>query len=690
MSSSTSTSAGDAARDADDPRPGRGAAPRRDPPRPVPRRVGDRRLPPAGPDPPAPGRRVPAVPVATPGTHGDPGARLRRRRVREPLPVAAGTSGDDAGATVRLVARRPGAGRCEVVCFTADHDASFAARRPERVAHGGGGLGRPHPRAVGAATVSSRCSCFENRGEEIGVTLAHPHGQIYAYPFVTPRTLADARRGARAPRDAPAVTCSHDVLAAELPTAIGSSPRTSTGWPSCPFAARWPFEVHLYPPPACPTCPALDDDERDGLPPDLPRRAARRFDRLFDRPLPYISAWHQAPVRTDRDLAALHLRAVLDPPRSDKLKYLAGSRVRHGRLRQRRRPRAGGRDRCATRCRGDVAPDDHQRRLRRDRTPARPDGVWSAPGPGQPDRRAHRLQRRLRAAVRPSTARCGRRRRRPTTARCGCAPCSSRRRDRGQLAASSAPGRLDGWAAYAGRRGLGARRGRARASRGSTSSSTGDVPRRRRAVLVAALECAVALALNDLLGAGPGPPSPGASWPARGRERVRRGAVAGSWTRWRRCSRRAGHALFLDIRSLETRAGPAGPGGHRAGAAGDRHPGRPRPGRRCLRRAAGGLRAAAGRPRRAGPAGRHPDAGRGRAAEALGRPASCARVRHVVTENARVAGGRGAAAGRRPGRGWARCWPPPTRSLRDDYEVSSPSSTSPSTRPSTPARPGRA
>ena len=30
--------------------------------------------------------------------------------------------------------------------------------------------------------------CFENRGEEIGVTLNHPHGQIYAYPFITPRT----------------------------------------------------------------------------------------------------------------------------------------------------------------------------------------------------------------------------------------------------------------------------------------------------------------------------------------------------------------------------------------------------------------------------------------------------------------------------------------------------------------------
>ena len=38
--------------------------------------------------------------------------------------------------------------------------------------------------------------CFENRGEEIGVTLAHPHGQIYGYPYLTPRTAAMLRAGA--------------------------------------------------------------------------------------------------------------------------------------------------------------------------------------------------------------------------------------------------------------------------------------------------------------------------------------------------------------------------------------------------------------------------------------------------------------------------------------------------------------
>jgi UDPglucose--hexose-1-phosphate uridylyltransferase len=77
-------------------------------------------------------------------------------------------------------------GRCEVVCFTPDHDASFAALSPRRV--------RTvleawvdRTQALGALPETRQVYCFENRGEEIGVTLHHPHGQIYAFPFVAPK-----------------------------------------------------------------------------------------------------------------------------------------------------------------------------------------------------------------------------------------------------------------------------------------------------------------------------------------------------------------------------------------------------------------------------------------------------------------------------------------------------------------------
>lgn len=76
-------------------------------------------------------------------------------------------------------------GRCEVVCFTSDHGASFADLTEEQA---GLVLDVWTDRTAELAELPQveQVFCFENRGPEIGVTLGHPHGQIYAYPFVTP------------------------------------------------------------------------------------------------------------------------------------------------------------------------------------------------------------------------------------------------------------------------------------------------------------------------------------------------------------------------------------------------------------------------------------------------------------------------------------------------------------------------
>ncbi len=95
----------------------------------------------------------------------------------EPVPSDDGT----------VVTRRPGAGRCEVVCFTSDHDSSFSQLTPERV-RTVVDVWADRTETLNALPFVEQVFCFENRGEEIGVTLDHPHGQIYAYPFVTPRT----------------------------------------------------------------------------------------------------------------------------------------------------------------------------------------------------------------------------------------------------------------------------------------------------------------------------------------------------------------------------------------------------------------------------------------------------------------------------------------------------------------------
>ncbi|HEX2317840.1 MAG TPA: galactose-1-phosphate uridylyltransferase [Streptosporangiaceae bacterium] len=218
--------------------------------------------------------------------------------------------------------QRPGVGRCEVVCFTADHDSSFSALTPARV------FTVIEAWADRTLTLSSlphveQVFCFENRGAEIGVTLSHPHGQIYAYPFLTPRTR-QTLSSARAYRERTWGNLFADVLAAEQ---RGGERVVVSGdlWTAfVPFAARWPLEVHLYPHRQAPDLPSLSGAERAELS-RLYLDVLRRMEAVFDDTLPYIAAWHQAPVRIDRDLAYLHLQLFSIRRAAGKLKYLAGS-----------------------------------------------------------------------------------------------------------------------------------------------------------------------------------------------------------------------------------------------------------------------------------------------------------------------------------------------------------------------------
>ncbi|MDT4987589.1 MAG: UDPglucose--hexose-phosphate uridylyltransferase, partial [Micromonosporaceae bacterium] len=91
-----------------------------------------------------------------------------------------------------------------------------------------------------------------------------------------------------------------------------------------PASAHWPYEIHLYPNRQVPDIPALSTAERDAFGP-IYLDVLRRLDGLFGLSMPYIAAWHQAPVRHGRDLAYLHLQLFSSQRAPGKLKYLAGS-----------------------------------------------------------------------------------------------------------------------------------------------------------------------------------------------------------------------------------------------------------------------------------------------------------------------------------------------------------------------------
>ncbi|MFJ2936632.1 galactose-1-phosphate uridylyltransferase [Streptomyces sp. NPDC087219] len=217
-------------------------------------------------------------------------------------------------------------GRCEVVCFTADHEASFADLTPERAALVLDAW-TDRTTALAARPGVEQVYCFENRGAEIGVTLAHPHGQIYAYPTATPRT-ALMRRHAAEHRARTGGNLFDDVVARERADAERIVLETEHWIAFVPYAAHWPYEVHLYPARRVPDLRALDEGARTEFP-QIYLELLRRFDRIFgpdEPPTPYISAWHQAPFTgADREEFALHLELFTVRRTSGRLKYLAGT-----------------------------------------------------------------------------------------------------------------------------------------------------------------------------------------------------------------------------------------------------------------------------------------------------------------------------------------------------------------------------
>lgn len=168
--------------------------------------------------------------------------------------------------------------RCEVVLYTQQHDATFASlgvAGARRVID----LWASRTEALGARSDVDSVLVFENRGPEVGATIAHPHGQIYAYDHIPdrPRRLLEAHWS---PDLDPA-----DRLVAEHGNWLAS----------VPYASTFPLALSIAPRRQVPDLMALDDGARDELATIL-TDVLGRLDRLYDRPLPYMLWLNQRPT----------------------------------------------------------------------------------------------------------------------------------------------------------------------------------------------------------------------------------------------------------------------------------------------------------------------------------------------------------------------------------------------------------
>lgn len=223
-----------------------------------------------------------------------------------------------------LFPRRPALARCEVVCFTPDAHLSFRDLPFERArtvveawAH--------RTRELSALEGVQLVFPFENRGTEIGVTLQHPHGQIYSYPYLPARAAGVVKR-AKAHKEATGRDLFDDVLAAELRSGRRVLVEGGHFVVFVPAAAKWPVEAMIMPRRAVADFAELDDAEKDELT-RLYLDLLGRMDRFFDgvERTPYIAAWHQAPVGEDREFGRLHLQLYSMMRSPGRMKFLAGS-----------------------------------------------------------------------------------------------------------------------------------------------------------------------------------------------------------------------------------------------------------------------------------------------------------------------------------------------------------------------------
>jgi UDPglucose--hexose-1-phosphate uridylyltransferase len=215
-------------------------------------------------------------------------------------------------------------GAAEVVVYTDVHEGSFGTLAPER-AQALMWVWRHRYAELGAREDVDYVLIFENRGVEVGVTLHHPHGQIYGYPFLPPvpalELAADERLGGCA-------TCA--LLAEELEDGLRIVYENDSVVVDVPRAARWAYEAHAVLREHRASLSDCDAEELRQLAAAL-QALVRGYDALFERPFPYVMVVHQAPTGHDSGGGVPprrgHLHVEFYPPlrTATKLKYLAGS-----------------------------------------------------------------------------------------------------------------------------------------------------------------------------------------------------------------------------------------------------------------------------------------------------------------------------------------------------------------------------
>jgi len=219
-------------------------------------------------------------------------------------------------------------GICEVVLFASDHDGIMSEKPLSRYIKLVK-VWRDRYQELGAQDFIDYVFIFENKGEEVGVTLHHPHGQIYAYPFIPPIIKQELNSSKEYfEKEGECLFCKTLEEEKKDGGRIIISNNSFTAF--VPFYASYSYEVHIYANKHLPSFNDFSEKEEIDLAAIL-KTLLMKYDNLFGFVFPYIMAIHQQPSNgTGKEYSHFHIEFYPPYRTKDKLKYLAGSELGAG------------------------------------------------------------------------------------------------------------------------------------------------------------------------------------------------------------------------------------------------------------------------------------------------------------------------------------------------------------------------
>jgi UDPglucose--hexose-1-phosphate uridylyltransferase len=224
------------------------------------------------------------------------------------IPAVKAWKQDDSGR--ELLLSESEAGICKVVCFSPRHDLTLARMTVPEITRVVEVWAEQHAE-IGSLPWINYVQIFENRGEIMGCSNPHPHGQIWANQTIPnePHTEWDSQRAYKQ-KYGSCLLCDYFKLESEAAERVVVDNEHFAAL--VPFWAVWPFETLVVSKRHVGDLISLDSSAREGLA-EILKQLTSRYDNLFETSFPYSMGLHQAP--TDGEMhPEWHLHAHFYPP----------------------------------------------------------------------------------------------------------------------------------------------------------------------------------------------------------------------------------------------------------------------------------------------------------------------------------------------------------------------------------------